>query len=87
MSGAFFESGTFIGFDCGDFEIEISGSDDDVHDLLRAASEGMGMERLPFLGDSVVGLTPSKTGYAAVLAVVPAKQVVVVFFVNDPDFN
>jgi hypothetical protein len=24
--GPFFESGTFIGFDCGDFEIEISGS-------------------------------------------------------------
>ena len=55
--------------------------------LPTATSEGMGMERLPFLGDGVIGLTASKTGYAAMLAVVPAKQVVVVFFVNDPDFN
>ena len=55
--------------------------------LPTATTEGMGLERLPFLGDGVIGLTPSKTGYAAALAIVPAEQVVVVFFVNDPDFN
>ncbi len=48
---------------------------------------GIGLERLSDLGNrDVVGLTGEKTGYGSMLAVVPAEQVVVVFFVNDPGF-
>ncbi len=48
---------------------------------------GLGLEHLSDLGDrDVIGLTGSKTGYSSMLAVIPAEHVVVVFFVNDPDF-
>ena len=48
---------------------------------------GLGLERLSDLGDrDVIGLTGSKTGYGSMLAVIPAEQVVVVFYVNDPEF-
>lgn len=52
-----------------------------------ADGHGLGLERLGDLGDrDVIGLTGAKTGYGSILAVVPAEQVVVVFFVNDPEF-
>ena len=48
---------------------------------------GLGLERLSDLGDrDVIGLTGQKTAYGSMLAVIPAEQVVVVFFVNDPEF-
>jgi D-alanyl-D-alanine carboxypeptidase len=66
-------------------------------DVLKSASlqammpgadgHGSGLERLSDLGDrDVIGLTGSKTGYSSMLAIVPAEQAVVVFYLNDPEF-
>ena len=59
-----------------------------VQAMLPAADgHGLGLDRLSDLGArDVIGLTGSKTAYGSMLAVIPAEQVVVVFFVNDPEF-
>ena len=57
--------------------------------MLPAAEDmhGLGVERLTDLGASpVVGQTGAKTGYGSILAFFPDARVLVVLFVNDPDF-
>lgn len=57
--------------------------------MLPAAGDmhGLGVERLTDLGASpVVGQTGSKTGYGSILAFFPSERVIVVLFVNEPDF-
>jgi D-alanyl-D-alanine carboxypeptidase len=55
--------------------------------LPGADGHGLGLDRLVAPLDHAIGMPGAKTGYGAVLAILPAEQMVAVVLVNDEEFR